>query len=77
MIQRPYRYGYQTEYVSWCLGRRELLAALDGLCLQLVREFVVGFKPPVAHAPQRPEYRGYLLEVHGDAASSDEIGPGT
>lgn len=67
VVQRPYRYGYRTEYLSWCLRRDELLGETAARGAQLVREFVHGFKPPVAGAPEPPEYRGFLLRV-GDGA---------
>jgi putative methyltransferase (TIGR04325 family) len=63
VIQRPYRYGYATEYVGWCFRREDLLRASREHGARLVREFVHGFKPPVAGAPDQPEYRGYLFDV--------------
>lgn len=63
VMQRPYRYGYATEYVSWCFRRADLLQASREYGAVLTREFVHGFKPPVAGAPEPPEYRGFLLDV--------------
>ncbi len=63
LIQRPYRYGYATEYVSWCLRRADVLEASRDGGATLTREFVHGVKPSVAGAPEQPEYRGFLLDV--------------
>jgi putative methyltransferase (TIGR04325 family) len=69
-VQRPYRYGYDTEYVGWCLNRQSLVDFLAQSRAGLAREFIHGFKPPVAGAPEQPEYRGYLMDVGGCSASS-------
>jgi hypothetical protein len=73
-VQRPYRYGYRTEYLSWCLRRDELLRATASQGARLVREFVHGFKPPVAGAPEPPEYRSFLLHVGGKAPDARAAG---
>ena len=59
-VQRPYAYGYQTEYASWCLNRAEVLAAGESCDLKLEREFLVGENPPIDRAPSPCEYRGFL-----------------
>ena len=59
-VQRPYSYGYQTEYASWCLNRDEVLAAGESCGLTLDREFLVGENPPIYGAPSPCEYRGFL-----------------
>ncbi len=60
-IQRPHAYGYNTEYLGWCLNRGEFLECARSKDMSLVREFVVGLRPPVAAAPETPEYRGFLF----------------
>jgi putative methyltransferase (TIGR04325 family) len=65
-IQRPYAHGYNTEYFGWCFQRQELLEAARIHGLELVREFLHGFKPIVHRAPERPEYRSYLFRPAAD-----------
>ncbi len=60
-VQRPYQYGYNTEYLAWCLNRQEFLDAARGAGLQLVREFIVGFQPVIKNAPEQNEYQGFLF----------------
>lgn len=59
-VQRAYSYGYNTEYLGWCLNRDEFLAATEELGLVLEREFVLDEKPLIAHAPAPCQYRGFL-----------------
>jgi putative methyltransferase (TIGR04325 family) len=62
MVQRPYRYGYHTEYLSWSLNRAEFLAYTRSLRLNLMREFLVyPGQPHVVGAPEQPDYRGFLF----------------
>jgi putative methyltransferase (TIGR04325 family) len=61
MVQRPYLYGYNTEYLGWCLNRGELLQWAETLGLELVREFVIGEQPFIHNAPEQCEYRGFLF----------------
>jgi putative methyltransferase (TIGR04325 family) len=61
MVQRPYDYGYNTEYLGWCLNRNEFLKQTDNLGLKLVREFIAQESPYVTLAPEQPEYRGFLF----------------
>jgi putative methyltransferase (TIGR04325 family) len=60
-VQRPYQYGYNTEYLSWCLNKGEFLRCATQSGLQLLREFVVGHRPPIHNAPEQCEYRGFLF----------------
>lgn len=60
-IQRPYAYGYETEYLSWCVNRDELLIAARECSLLLVREMVVGHQPLIMGAPEQNVYRGFLF----------------
>jgi putative methyltransferase (TIGR04325 family) len=61
MVQRPYDYGYNTEYLGWCLNRNEFLKQTENLGLKLVREFIAQESPYVTLAPEQPEYRGFLF----------------
>lgn len=60
-IQRPYAYGYETEYIGWCLNREEFLEVAQNLGLRLEREFVGGERPPIQNAPSPCEYRGFVF----------------
>ncbi len=60
-VQRPYRYHYQTEYLSWCLNRAEFLHSAEHAGLSLVREFINGYSIPIPHAPAPYEYRAFLF----------------
>jgi putative methyltransferase (TIGR04325 family) len=61
IVQRPYEYGYNTEYLGWCLNRNEFLKLAENLGLKLVREFIAQESPPVTLAPEQPEYWGFLF----------------
>jgi putative methyltransferase (TIGR04325 family) len=60
-IQRPYTYGYNTEYLGWCLNRAVFLREAEKLGLTLVREFVIAERPFIANAPEQCQNRGFLL----------------
>ena len=60
-IQRPYQYGYNTEYLGWCLNQAEFLQTAEEIGLHLVREFVYGYQPFIHGAPEQNTYRGYLF----------------
>lgn len=62
-VQRPYQYGYNTEYLGWCLNKAEFLACAREEGLELVREFVCGYKPAIHGAPEQNEYRGFLIRA--------------
>jgi putative methyltransferase (TIGR04325 family) len=61
MVQRPYQYGYDTEYLGWCLNRQEFLSMAKENQLQLIREFVVEPLPPIHNAPEQPDHWGFLF----------------
>ena len=61
VVQRPYRYGYQTEYLCWFLNREEFLTHMNTLEMDLVREFLIQERPQVHEAPEQGEYRGFLF----------------
>jgi putative methyltransferase (TIGR04325 family) len=60
-VQRPYQYGYNTEYLSWCLRRDALVDQAERSGLRLIREFLVGEQPRIVGAPEQCVYRGFLF----------------
>lgn len=68
-VQRPYQYGYDTEYLAWCLNRTEFLHTAEQAGVQLLREFVYGHQPVIWGAPEQNTYRGYLLQAPKAAES--------
>lgn len=62
-VQRPYRYGYNTEYLAWCLQQDEFLRIAELAGLYLRREFVYGHQPDIIGAPEQSAYRGYLFQA--------------
>ena len=62
-IQRPYAYGYNTEYLGWCLNRDELIAETQYLGLTLVREMIIGERPNIVGAPEACQYGGFLFHA--------------
>ena len=65
-VQRPYQYGYNTEYLSWCLNRTEFLHIAERAGLDLLREFVYGHQPLIHGAPEQNSYHGYLFRTHSE-----------
>jgi putative methyltransferase (TIGR04325 family) len=61
VLQRAYRYGFETEFLSWVFNRGELLSAASDSGLELVRELVYGERSDVRGAPERDETRGFLF----------------
>lgn len=61
VVQRPYQYGYQTEYMGWFLNRQEFLDFVSSLQMELVREFLIQERPLVHGAPEQGECRGFLF----------------
>jgi putative methyltransferase (TIGR04325 family) len=61
-IQRPFSFGYQTEYLGWCLNHQEVIDAATMHGMRLVREFVYGHAPVIKNAPEQNLYRGFLFE---------------
>ena len=70
IVQRPYNYGYNTEYLGWCLNQNELLTQAKSDGLELVREFIYGHKPIVKNAPAQNEYRGFLFRRQSPVAGA-------
>jgi putative methyltransferase (TIGR04325 family) len=62
VLQRAYRYGYETEYLGWVVSRDELLEAARAANLSLVREFLLSAWFSAEGAPENPvEHRAYLF----------------
>ncbi|MGL5808000.1 MAG: methyltransferase domain-containing protein [Xenococcaceae cyanobacterium] len=62
IVQRAYRYGYDTEYLSWCFNRGDFLKLAEANGLKLVKEFLTEKINPVGNAPEQPEaFRGFLF----------------
>ncbi|MBO1066301.1 MULTISPECIES: hypothetical protein [Nostocales] len=61
MVQRPYEYGYNTEYLGWCLNRDEFLQYAKSINLILIKEFVIGENPVIHNAPESCQYWGFLF----------------
>lgn len=62
MVQRPYQYGYDTEYLGWCLNKQEFLNVANSLGLVLVREFFSQGSEFIYGAPEQPQYFGFLFK---------------
>jgi putative methyltransferase (TIGR04325 family) len=62
-LQRPYAFGYDTEYLGWCLNRDTFVAEADKLGLALVREFIIGPRPHILGAPEQAMSRGFLFRA--------------
>ena len=65
VVQRPYAYGYQTEYLSWVLNRAELFAQVGAAGLALEREFIAGSPTAYAGGPEASETAGFLFKRTG------------
>jgi putative methyltransferase (TIGR04325 family) len=65
VVQRPHRFGYQTEYPGWFLNRHEFLTAASESGLKLLREFLIWEIPNVPKAPEAADYRGFLFSPTG------------
>lgn len=62
VLQRAYRYGYETEYLGWVLNRAELVEEAGRAGLDLQRELLLGAKFAAAGAPEEPVgHRGFLF----------------
>lgn len=65
-IQRPYQYGYQTEYLGWCLNKTEFLDEAAKAGLYCIQEFIIGYSPFIKGAPEQNQYMGFLFQKEGD-----------
>lgn len=62
IVQRPYQYGYDTEYIGGCVNRQEFINTAENNSLTLVREFIAQESPYVHNAPEQPKYYGFLFK---------------
>lgn len=65
VVQRPYAYGYHTEYAGWFLNRDRFVATIEREGLRLERELLVDESPRVDNAPEQCRYRGFLFKRNG------------
>jgi len=65
VVQRPQRYGYDTEYTGWFLNRNKFVGFMQQHGYRLDREFLNDERPAVANAPEQCSYRGFLFERSG------------
>jgi putative methyltransferase (TIGR04325 family) len=63
VVQRPYAYGYRTEYISWVLNRDEFLSHMAAHGAILEREFIAGGDTQYAGAPETSETVGFLFRA--------------
>lgn len=61
VVQRPYEFGYLTEYKSWYFNRTEFLMTMRSFGAELVREFLIEPSAYVFKAPEQGDYRGFLF----------------
>jgi putative methyltransferase (TIGR04325 family) len=61
VVQRPYSYGYLTEYACWFVNRNRFIAFVQSRGLVLDREFMLAERPHVANAPEQCRYCGFLF----------------
>jgi putative methyltransferase (TIGR04325 family) len=65
-IQRPYQYGYKTEYLGWCLNKTEFIDEALKAGLYCIQEFIIGYSPAIKGAPEQNQYMGFLFQKEGD-----------
>ena len=68
VVQRPHRYGYETEYAGWFLNRAGFINNVEANGFELDREFIVAEQPFVPNAPEQCRYRGFLFKRSEDSA---------
>lgn len=61
VVQRPYQFGYSTEYKGWFFNRNDFLATMRSFGAELVREFLIEPSAYVFKAPEQGDYRGFLF----------------
>ena len=61
VLQRPHKYGYNTEYQCWILNQAEFVNHICERGFTLVREFLFGPGPPIANAPEQGFFKGFLF----------------
>jgi putative methyltransferase (TIGR04325 family) len=72
VLQRPWKYGYRTEYKGWCFNEKEFLTVAQVQGLKLKREFLVFANDPIVpKAPENPHYKGFLFDKNDSPNDSD------
>jgi putative methyltransferase (TIGR04325 family) len=61
VVQRPYMYGYMTEYAGWFINRRRLVDFVLARGFRLERQFLVAEEQYVPNAPERGIDSGFLF----------------
>ncbi|MCC7119856.1 MAG: hypothetical protein IT310_15125 [Anaerolineales bacterium] len=59
-VQRPRAFGYNTDYLAWCINKNELARQADLNKLELEREFLIGDNHSIVNAPEQCRYSGFL-----------------
>lgn len=70
VLQRAYRFGHDTEYLAWVLNQGELVDVAAGSDMELVREFLIGYRGRVYGAPEEIQSRGFLFRRAHPSATS-------
>jgi putative methyltransferase (TIGR04325 family) len=65
VIQRPYKYGYLTEYPAWFINRHRFIAFIENRGFVFEREFMLGERPFVPNAPEHCLFCGFLFKRAG------------
>jgi len=60
-VQRPWKYGYKTEYQLWILNQQRFVDHLEKHGVNLVREFLFGEGPHIENAPEQGFFKGFLF----------------
>ena len=61
-LQRPWKYGYKTEYQFWILNQKQFVQHIEKQGLTLVREFLFGQGPHIDGAPEQGFFKGFLFK---------------
>lgn len=72
VVQRPYRVGYRTQFLSWFLNRGELIRYAESVGLELIREFLYSEEWCVRGAPEQGHSRGYLFRRVNQREQEDQ-----
>lgn len=65
VVQRPYKYGYDTDLTQWMINRDELVSVAEENDFSLRREFLNEEMAPIEGAPERGATVGFLFERSG------------
>lgn len=69
VIQRPYKYGYDTEYIGWCVNKKEFLDVAQKAGAVLERTFfcIEDDNIIIPNAPEQMRYQGFLFKSSKDS----------